>query len=142
MKGLKVALTAGVIFAAAGGFATEAQAGGTSATNTYVHGNRHVVQKVNSHNVNKVVGNFDNSSTSLKMTTDFPIATGTISFDGTNLTGSMDVSTRNIDPSLIGTTSTSNEWGTYTDTTKTDVSQTSVGNDRIFSHTTSSSFGF
>ena len=137
MKIQNVALIAALTVVAG---ASSALAGGTGVTNEYVNGTRHVTTDVTVTNYRKEVGNFENISTSAKYETNFPNANGTMTINGTDISGKIRVSTQGPDPFVAATAASSIETGTFKDVTNTTVTETSVGTDSIYRHTVSSQF--
>ena len=106
---------------------------GTYVNNTYINGHETGHRNVHVTNVRTEHGNVHEFSESLKLSTDFPNANGYIKFDG-DLSGKLNVSTRNIDPSILGGYSSQSVNYEFTDITKTNLTETVDYFNDIYTH--------
>lgn len=113
--------------------ATSALAGSYS-TNTYINGTETGYRDINITNIRTEEGTVNEFSSSLKLNTDFPNARGFIKFDG-SLKGRLDVSTRNIDPSVVGGYSEQTVGYGFTDITEVTIDEHVDFSNTIYSHT-------
>ena len=126
---IKSTLTAIAILAAS----TSAALAGSYSSNTYIDGWERGTRNVDVTNVRTETGHVNEFSSSLKLNTDFPNANGYIKFDG-KLSGRLDVSTRLIDPSVVGGYSEQVKNYGFTDITTTNITENVRFYNDIYTH--------
>ena len=104
-------------------------------SNTYVNGHETGTRQVYVNNVRTEVGHTSEFSESVKLNTDFPNAAGYIEYSHGSFDARLDVSTRNIDPSIVGGYSSQSTFSSFTDVTTTRIKDNVDYFNSIYSHT-------